>query len=230
MARSAPILALFLAAALAPSPAPAQAPAPSPYAPQGEQRGSLQPRGSFQGGHDGFYLNFMLGYGGLASKGTIPEGSALDSPGTLKMSGSGASFGIAAGGSISPGSIIAVHVFGLSASSFKLDSPSLSGTGRDGASLTLSGFGPSLVFYGMPSNAFIQLTPAITRITLDSGTGLSDSSDRGLGLYLGIGGEWMLAPKWGLGLVGYTMLSSNKIVDTTVRSATFGAALSLTMN
>ncbi len=230
MLRSALALALGV---LASGPARAQAPSASPYAPRGEQQGACQPRGAsgFQGQHNGFYLNLMLGYGGLSSKGTIPQASGLDPlGGDFKVSGGGAAFGAALGGSVAPGSIIGVHVFGLSVPSPELTIGSLSGQGRDGSTYTLSGIGPTLVFYSMPSNVFLQLSPAITRLTLDSGTGLTANSDRGLGLYLALGTEWYLAEKWGLGLAGFTMFSSNKVEGTSLKTATFGAALSLTLN
>lgn len=150
--------------------------------------------------HLGFYLNLDLGLGYLGS-------SASFAGSDFKLSGAAGEFSIAIGGAIQENLILAGQLWGYSASDPEATIDSVSVPGP--ATLTLTGIGVDLVYYVMPANLYLSITPSLTSLSVEQG-GVSESTETGVGLRLAVGKEWWVSERWGVGLNGNLALASNK--------------------
>ena len=174
--------------------------------------------------HLGFYLHLDLGLGGLASSASTPLGDA-------KLSGTGGSFSIAAGGAVSENFILAGHVWGHSVSDPRVELGGQSAT-ASGSTVSLTGVGLDLTWYLMPSNVYFTVTPSITKLSVEY-NGQTSDTENGLGLQLAVGKEWWVSDHWGIGLNGLVAISSNKDKGTdppTWSSSSFAITFSATYN
>jgi hypothetical protein len=175
--------------------------------------------------HHGLFLRPDLGVGYLTA-------SASDPTAAVTLSGAAGSFGFSLGGTIAEGLILAGHVWDWNAVN-----PSVTVNGQSGSSsntsLTLIAIGPELDYYFMPSNIFIGGTLALSRGSLGV-NGNSYNTEVGFAAQFAVGKEWWVSDKWGLGLKGQFVVSSNK--DSAAGNAptwtgyAFGASFSATYN
>lgn len=182
------------------------------------------PYGSTSYRHLGLYFNAALGFGYLKS--TASQGG-IDA----SVSGGSGVFSLALGGAVSENFILAGHVWDSVAFSPSVTLGPFSGTATNASSYVV-GFGPSLVYYFMPSNLYIQVSPSITKLSSERG-GQTYSTESGFGAWLGLGKEWWVGDHWGLGVAGHVVFSSNKDQGAgapTWGSYGFGLQASLTYN
>jgi len=139
--------------------------------------------------HLGAFFRAELGSGHFTS--ALP-GVTVSRWGTLA--------GLAAGGAFREDCLVGAQAWGASVSS-------------DGETTGLSGYGALFSWYYQPGNAYLALTPSLTRRTFSAGDGIfqiSTHSDWGLGLRAAGGREWWLSSHWGLGLGGWLAVSRNR--------------------
>jgi hypothetical protein len=180
---TAALVALILAAA-----GRAQAQAPQPMDPTIHR-------------HMGFYLNMDLGGGYLGSSASA---AGID----VKLSGGAGQFSLAVGGAVMENLILAAHLWGYAVASptVTINSQSVSATN---ATLGVSGIGLAIVYYVMPTNLYLSLTPSITSLSVEQG-GTTYSTENGPGLRAAVGKEWWVSDHWGIGLDGNLAFTSNK--------------------
>lgn len=171
--------------------------------------------------HEGFHLNLSLGYGAIAATGRH------GAPDELRMSGGGVDFAVTAGGAPRPNLIVGCQLVVVGVSSPRA---TLGGAVRRLSDLAVVGMGPTLVYYLMPANVFLQVTPAIASVAVKSATtGVTARTRDGVGLFLGAGKEWIVNERWALGLAGHAFALSNQDLGTTVRSSGYGLVLSASL-
>ena len=160
--------------------------------------------------------------------------SESTSSGDATISGFAGLFGIAIGGALQENDILAVHIFDSLAQNPTVSVGGASATAND-ASILMWGIGPQYTHYFMPANAYVSLTPALTRMH-SSSNGSSGDSNWGFGLRAGAGKEWWVSDHWGLGLAGHITFSSNQDPvpgsnsSNTLTSWAFGLTFSATYN
>lgn len=169
--------------------------------------------------HDGMYFRLHAGPSFL---------NVSNSDADFSTGGLGYGFALAAGHTISDN----LMLFG----EFMLDSVSdpeteFGGTKATAKGVTLSSarYGAGVAYYFMPINAYVSGSLLLGSFST-SASGVSDSSDTGFGAKVGVGKEWMLAPKFGLGVAGTASFLSVSEENTTSTGTIFGLALSATYN
>lgn len=150
--------------------------------------------------HDGFFLQMDLGLGGMST-------SAEQGGTEVKVSGGAGQFSIGLGGALTPNFILAGQIWGVSNPDSTVK---VNGTKLDTADTTtsLSGIGVQLVYYFMPVNLYLSVTPSITQLSFDDGTTTEDS-ETGFGMKFAVGKEWWVSDNWALGLNGQFAFSTN---------------------
>lgn len=174
--------------------------------------------------HDGFFLQMDLGLGGF--------GTSAEQGGTeMELSGGAGQFSIGVGGAVTPNFILAGQLWGVSAPdpTVELNGADL---GEADGTVSLSGIGVQAVYYFMPINLFISVTPSITQVSFDDGTATGET-ETGFGLKFAVGKEWWVSDNWAVGLNGQLAYSSNDDKGAgapTWGTGWFGVAFSATYN
>jgi hypothetical protein len=199
--------ALLLATALPPPPAP-------------------QPMGGDRTAHhhvSGLLLRLDLGVGYMSS--------SLDSQPSLTVKGAGPELGLLVGGLISENLVLGGHVWVVGSISPTLQQGSLNVATNTDTSNTLVALGPNITYYIMPANVYLSATAALTRLSLTTSAG-TGTSDAGFGMHLAMGKEWWMSERWGLGLAGQFMFSTNSDRNGGPHISTLagGLAMSATFN
>ncbi len=184
----------------APAPAPYGAPPPGYAAPYGTPTAYAAPVAPGYHQHDGFFLRLTLGPGYLYN-------SASQGGSTLKVSGVGGTFGIAAGGAIAPNVVVYGEAIGTTVSDPTVDLDGQSAT-ADGTTVSTVGIGPGIAYY-LDGNAYLSATLAMTKMSVSNDYSSADT-EWGFGASLSGGTEWWVSDNWGVGVVGQLMLASMK--------------------
>ena len=137
-----------------------------------------QPYGQRYGGygHQGLYVHFELGLGGMETKtsGAAPE---------LTLSGAAGQFALAVGGSITPQLGLGAELWEAAGWSpnVRASDGSASFTSDDSSSFTLLGLGPRLTFWIAPEylNMYLSATPSLTWLSYDINGERKIEQDRG---------------------------------------------------
>ena len=184
------------------------APLASQSVPTPAQATSAQPHeASSAYRHRGFFLRPDIGFGYLTA-------SMSESGGDYTVSGPGAYLGLAIGGSVADGVIVAGRLWGMGA-----PSPTVTFNSQGGApgesGLRFAAIGPEFDYYFMPANFFLGATLALSRIALKMGgritAGGNDySTDFGVAAQLAAGKEWWVSNDWALGLKGELTITVNQ--------------------
>lgn len=173
--------------------------APAPYGAPAYAAPAYRAAGVHE--HDGFYLRLVAGLGYL-------HNSASSGGSTLKVSGVGGTFGLAAGGIIARNLAVYGEIIGTSASEPSVEMGGESGTMS--GSMTLAGFGPGLAYY-LDNNAYLSGTFTFSQLSASDDNGNdAGETDMGFGASLSGGKEWWVSDDWGLGVAGQLMLASMK--------------------
>ena len=152
--------------------------------------------------HDGFYLRLAAGGGAAVAK---------DSDIRAKTSGGSFAFSAAVGGAVLENLILygEMVAYGIPESGY--NDNQLSGTSSQ--TLNITGFGPGMAYYFMPSNLYVSGTLLLHQIS-ESASRNSDRTvaltDMGVGVSLMVGKEWWVSTDWGLGIAGDFFLGSAK--------------------
>lgn len=199
-------LGIALAALLASAPAQAQAP-----------RGGVHT-------HDGFFLQMDLGLGGVR---TSAEQGGME----VKASGGAGEFSVGVGGALTPSLIVAGQLWGVANPD---PTVKVNGVEVDNGDTTvsLSGIGVQLVYYVMPLNLYLSVTPSLTQLTFDDGK-TSEDSETGFGMKFAVGKEWWVSDNWAIGLNGQFAFSTNDSKyagEPSWGTRWFGVAFSATYN
>jgi opacity protein-like surface antigen len=170
--------------------------APPPPPPRGHHY-AVAGSGAFV--HDGFYFRVGLGVGGFNAKGSVTP----DNGDAMTISGGGLAFDLLLGGTIAPG-----FVLGGGFIFQQTVKPDVSLAGGASAQYDQNAnfgvLGPFLEWYPNPRGGFhVNGMIGLAAMTLsDPNTGESKAADRGVGLAVGAGYDFWVAPQWSLGLGG----------------------------
>jgi hypothetical protein len=156
--------------------------------------------------HDGGYLRMHIGFNSTTL-------TARASGETAEYAGSGASFAIALGYSITPHLVLYYEflVCGASQADTKRN-----GVGTGGAALdtNLFGMGPGAAYYFWP-NVFVATSFLLAQAQINDTNGnLLDESKGGFAFEALVGKEWWASDNWGLGISGQMVLGSMKGKDS----------------
>jgi hypothetical protein len=169
--------------------------------------------------HDrGFLLRLDLGVGYMKS--------SIDASPSLGIKGAGPEFGLLLGGPIAENLVIGGHLWIVGSISPTLEQGSLSASTNTDTSNTLVALGPNITYYLMPANAYLSVSPSITRLSITTGQS-TGTSDAGFGMQLAVGKEWWVSGNWGLGLAGQFMFSTNNDRDGGPQITTLAGALAM---
>ncbi len=174
-------------------------------------------------GHQGLYVHFELGLGGMRSEtsGASPE---------LTLSGVTGEFAASVGGSITPQLGLGGEIWDAVGVSPDVDVSDGSGTYTtdDESRFTLVGFGPRVTYWIAPEylNMYLSATPSITWFSYDL-NGDRVNHKAGIGLRLAVGKEWLLVPSgWGFGVAAQLHFASNRDRDFhDIKWNTFGGGI-----
>jgi hypothetical protein len=198
-------------------PAPGYYPPPGSYPPPGGYYATpvyAPPPGYHT--HDGFYMRFAFGVGGL---------TASDSIGGRKETYSGVtwSFSSAFGGVVAQNLILygELQMSVVQDPSYEADGlPKRTQTGYD---LNLFSIGPGVAYYLEPMGLHFAGTLTFSQLTYNERGGSSSSessndlTDMGVGIKALFGKEWWVSTNWGLGVAGQLHVASMKLKDLDAR-------------
>jgi hypothetical protein len=176
--------------------------------------------------HDGgFFMRLAPGIGYTSSK--IEDGSN-----SLEIRGASGSFDIALGAVISRNFAIHAVLGGWS-----LSNPTVEFNGlerdTDDASLTMGSFGAGFTYYFGSSNTYLTASAGASSLTLDN-DGDKTESDTGFSFDAGLGKEWWVSDRWGLGVsatIGYHSIpTDDEGIDDNFKGPSFAVRFSATLN
>lgn len=172
--------------------------------------------------HTGLFVRVTPGISGNAA--------TAEAEGTeFTLSGAGGRFGIAVGWAVQPGLIVSGELIGNAVIGPELEVEGMTFEGSDDVTWGVSYAGAGLDYY-FPSNLYLSGSLGAMLMTIDTSEMEPEETEVGFGLKLGIGREWWVSDKIGLG-VGLDLLAGS-IEDSGVRwtVATFGLSFSATYN
>jgi Outer membrane protein beta-barrel domain len=172
--------------------------------------------------HVGLFLRVTPGVAASAATAEV-DGNELS------LRGGAGRLGIAAGWAISPRVILAVELLGHAVLGPELESDGMTTTTDDDVVWGVSYAGVGLNYY-LPSNLYLGASLGTMMMTLETSGMDTAETDLGFGLKAGVGYEWWVASKVGLG-VGVELLAGS-VDDGDARwgVATLGLAFSATYN
>jgi len=187
--------------------------------------GGVKPEPGFHQ-HDGLYLRFQLGFGGLKSTSNGTE-----------LSGSAGSFAFALGYSITDHLVLFGEGFQDMATNPKLTSPGAAAQ-TSGVTHTLTGYGLGAAWYFMPLNAHLGLSIGVGKLGVESkdaagNTIQTGSTQPGPIVRLTLGKEWWASANWGLGAalnVERGSMKDSGATPATFTSTAYSIAFSATYN
>jgi uncharacterized RDD family membrane protein YckC len=144
--------------------------------------------------HDGLFVQLQPGFGVAATSAKMPDGS------TLSMYGPGATFGIAIGAALSDHWIIAADLSGSSVFGPRLKKDDMTVETNNDVNWSSGYLGVSTAYYVMPLNLRVGGGIGAFRMALDVPNMDIARSRFGGAAKLGIGKEWWVSDRWGLGL------------------------------
>jgi hypothetical protein len=176
--------------------------------------------------HDGgFFMRLAPGIGYTSSK--VDDGRD-----SLEVRGPSGSFDIALGAVVS-------HNFAIHGTlgGWGLADPTIEFNGfdeeSDDVSLTMGSFGAGVTYYFGNSNAYVTASAGAATLTFDI-DGDREDSDTGFMFDAGLGKEWWVSDRWGLGVsatIGYhTIPSDDADIDDNFKGPSFAVRFSATLN
>ncbi|MDQ3367291.1 MAG: porin family protein [Myxococcota bacterium] len=172
--------------------------------------------------HQGLFLRITPGVaGGAATSDTGGD--------ELTLKGGAGRLGIAVGWAVSPRLILAAELLGHAVLGPEIESSGTTTETDDDVVWGISYAGAGLNYY-LPSNLYFAASAGALLMSLETSDMKMAETELGFALKLGVGREWWIAPKIGLG-VGLEILAgavSDGEADWTV--ATVGVAFSATYN
>jgi TolB-like protein len=207
------------------TPAPRSAETGRPDLSAGAPAGPEQlPPGYHQ--HDGFFMRFQLGYGGLRSS----------SPGK-EFSGTAGSFALGLGVSLTDNLVLFGELYDDVSTSPTVTINGVSATTNGNVTHTLIGYGAGVAWYVTSWNAYLSATGGVGHLQLDStdasGAVSKGATQNGPMVRLSLGKEFWVSTNWGIG--ASVNFEAGSMKDTGTDPATFkttavALALSATYN
>jgi hypothetical protein len=172
--------------------------------------------------HSGLFLRVTPG---VAASAATAEVDGND----LSLRGGAGRLGLAAGWAVAPRTIIAIELLGHAVVGPELESEGMTTMTDDDVVWGVSYAGVGLNYY-LPSNLYLGASLGAMMMTLETSGMETAETEVGFGLKAGIGYEWWVASKVGLG-VGIELLAGS-VDDGDARwgVATLGLAFSATYN
>jgi hypothetical protein len=143
--------------------------------------------------HEGLYLRLFIGPG-------YTRMGASEGPSDIVVSGSGAAFGVAVGGSVSQNLIVYGELVTNVAVGPTVEVNGMSAGSNDDVSAGAVGVGVGLAYYVMPANVYVSGTVSMSQISIQEDGDEIGETDFGPGVSLMVGKEWWVSPTWGLGV------------------------------
>jgi TolB-like protein len=142
--------------------------------------------------HDGFFLRFQLGYGGLRS--VAP---------TAEYSGTAGSFAVGLGVSLTDNLVLFGELYDDTDTSPTVTVNGVSATTNGNVSHTLIGYGAGLAWYVTSLNAYVSATGGVGHLELEftdaSGVVQKGATQNGPMVRVTLGKEWWVSTNWGIG-------------------------------
>lgn len=202
LARRSFVFASILAASVASVTSPARAEQPQAYGWSQPDQPSQPPQvfvEEEETPHTSFHLHSTLGIGYLGGSADYGGGVV-----TTSYGGAAVMLGFSGGYAILPNLILGGDLdlaFGL-AQTYSVDSPL--GNGEGDLTATILNFGPSVTYYLMPINLYFTGQLGIAAAWIHDKTRNEDVDlDVGFGMKLGVGYEWIVWDKLGLGVAAF---------------------------
>jgi outer membrane autotransporter protein len=149
--------------------------------------------------HDGFYLRLALGYAHLDAKSKLTEAPERE----LEISGGGAVFQLAIGGSPTPGFVIGGMLLGHAFANPDVESDDVTVTQSGDRTFSVSAIGPFLQYYFDPKSGFYLqgfLGYVEARAQYEIGGLEYESEDAtGAGFGFGLGYDIWVSDQWSIG-------------------------------
>lgn len=173
--------------------------------------------------HDGLYFRLNAGPSYMSWSNSANSDASV--------SGMGLGFGLAAGHTISENLMLFAEFAMDNFSEPTLTVKDKSDTLKD-TSFSATRYGAGVSYYLMPLNGYVTGSLLLGSFSTKIGSLDSESSKTGFGLKLGVGKEWMLAPKFGLGaaLSGTYLTAGDKEGSESSSAMLYGLSLSATYN
>jgi hypothetical protein len=164
----------------------------------------------------GFYFRGAIGGSAFAGTSGHADGDN-NSADVISLSGGAIDVELSLGGSPIPGLAVGGAIYG---SSFPSPSYSNSGVSATGGAAIVSSIGPFADWYFDPTkglHAEVAFGYAVIQAKAGSGTPMfpgSDQSGNGFSLMAGIGYEWVVGPRWGIGVLGRVQYFNGSVADS----------------
>jgi len=204
------LLVLALAGTAAAQPAPTTTPAP------------LGVYTTAPAKHSGLFLRVTPGIAASAAVASVDNED-------LSISGGAGRFGLAAGWAIQPRLILLGELIGHATLGPELEYKGDVTMTDDDVTWGISYAGAGVNYY-LPSNLYLTGTAGALVMSLETSDGVMNSTNAGFGLKLGVGKEWFVAPKVGLGVGVELLAGSVPDGDANWGVATLGLTFSATYN
>lgn len=144
--------------------------------------------------HDGFYLRFGIGFGGVG--GTYEPDEADE---TFDVSGGGGSSELALGGTIAPGLVLGGGLYGVGTIATRYEN----GGEADAKALNVGMLGPFIDYYfDERAGGHLMFSLGFAGIQQQDGEDLNEAiNGGGWGAMIGGGYEWFVGEQWSLGVI-----------------------------
>jgi hypothetical protein len=172
--------------------------------------------------HSGLFLRATPGIAASAAVASVDNED-------LSISGGAGRFGIAAGWAIQPRLILLGELIGHATLGPELEYKGNVTMTDDDVTWGISYAGAGVNYY-LPSNLYLTGTAGALVMSLETSDGVMNSTNTGFGLKLGVGKEWFVAPKVGLGVGVELLAGSVPDGDANWGVATLGLTFSATYN
>lgn len=172
---------------------------------------------------DGFFLRLSSGFGSMGSKNDASIAS-------FDFTGTGTDLDIAIGAVVAPNLALHGTLMGWLTSDPDVEFNG-DDMGKANGDLTATGFGAGLTYYLMPANVYLTGSIGAGSLEFDAGN-IAGETDSGLIMTFGLGKEWWVGDKWGLGAALGVIHHSfpDPDVDENWNGTSFTLRFSATMN
>jgi hypothetical protein len=176
--------------------------------------------------HEGFYFRVHLGAAFLNMSTNDKLGN------DLTISGGGGALNLAAGFAVRPNLILYGELLGDIAFGPTFELNGQTGTADNNVTAGVGGMGVGAAYYLMPANIYFSGTLSMAQLTVEAPGLEAVESDSGPGVTLVAGKEWLVSPKWGVGIAAQAFfgLIPEKNTDATWKTTALALLFSATYN
>ena len=176
--------------------------------------------------HDGgFFLRMAIGGGHASTK--VEEG-----PAALEFHGPSGTFDVSIGAVVAKNLAIHGTLGGWGLAEPTVEIAGLGGEEADDTFVALSMVGGGLTYWFGESNAYVTASAGFGELTFDV-DGDDEDSDTGFATEVGIGKEWWVSGRWGLGVQvsgAYHSIPPDNDFNTNFKGTSFAVKFTATLN